>query len=286
MWLLSCLICLAGAAVAHGATNSVAFSRIIHGWTNYSTAFSATHDAQDSGEYATVATFYTPPLDVVPREFASIVIWYGTAGQQLDFAAFTFRVGIWSGLQAFTGNPKTGDVAHLLFEQASSISADAVTRGGRTAYELRFDLSLTNLTLTNCQTYLIGLIARVRRNQSGELFVPTAPFDGPSDVQAGNIVPFGWTYLINAGGATIYSGQLATQLTVTAVTAPPRLEIIRLKDGAQILWPQSATCFQLETAERLHAEWIPAPETNGTILPFPTTGPSRFFRLRQTTPEP
>src|SRR5262245_42852727 len=48
-----------------------AFSRIIHGWTNYSTAFVATHDTGASGEYATVASLYTPAGDVSLCEYAA-----------------------------------------------------------------------------------------------------------------------------------------------------------------------------------------------------------------------
>jgi hypothetical protein len=284
------LILLVLGPLSYGETNSIAFNRIIHGWTNYSTAFSAT-DATRDNEYASVAMLYTPPSDVRVREFAAIVIWYGMGAQRQDFDSFLFQVAIWSDLQRFIANPREGDIANISFSQptgGSTTVPDATTRGGRPAYELRFDLSSANLLLTNCHTYLVGFNATTLQNQAGEIFVPTAPFEGTSDLQAGNIVPFGWIYLVNAGGNTIYSGQLATELRIDQLGTLPKLEVLRTKEEIQISWPATATCFQLEATESLGSEWlVPSeqPETqNGrAILNLPTGGVSRFFRLRQIT---
>ncbi len=280
--LVFCL--LAGTASCGGQTNVIAFSRIFHGWTNYSTAFSTTHDAQANGEYATVATLYTPPFDMRAREFGAIVIWYGTGSQRLDFDSFAFQVGIWSSLQSFVANPRTADLAQFDFDRPTAGNTtvpDAITRGGRPAYELRFDLASANVVLSNCHTYLIGLIAIATQSQAGELFVPTAPFDGPSDVQAGNIVPFGWIYLLNAGGMTIYSGQLATELTVDSLGGLPQVGITRTEGELQVDWGAAPPCFQLETTERLGGEWLPSTANSNRLLRLPPDEPSRFFRLRQ-----
>src|SRR5688572_7065295 len=77
----------------------IAFSRIIHGWTNYSTAFNATHDTGANADYASVGSPYTPPMDVTPIDYAAILIWGET--RTPDFSRFQFRVAVWSGLDAF-----------------------------------------------------------------------------------------------------------------------------------------------------------------------------------------
>src|SRR5688500_2447230 len=74
------------------ATNEFGFNRIIPGSTNYSAAFSTTHDVNPAGEYATVASFYTPPVTVQPPEYRVIMIWFGTGGQRLNFGNFAFQV--------------------------------------------------------------------------------------------------------------------------------------------------------------------------------------------------
>ena len=51
---------LTGLATA-GNLGQVGFSRIVHGWTNYSTGFAATIDTDpDAGDFATLASVYTP----------------------------------------------------------------------------------------------------------------------------------------------------------------------------------------------------------------------------------
>src|SRR5262245_29257481 len=86
-----------------------AFDRILPGWTNYSTAFNATHDLGAAGDYASVAAFYTPVTDVQLGEFSVIVI--GGSTRAPDFAQFQFRVLVWSGLEALIREPRVGDVA-------------------------------------------------------------------------------------------------------------------------------------------------------------------------------
>ena len=118
------------------AADKFGFSRIIHGWTNYSTAFNITHDQALDGEYASVASFYTPTVDVQPVEYSAIVIWFGSGGQRLDFTDFAFRIHFWSSLDALIHNPRLGDVASLNFAAptgGSTTSPDATTRAGRSA---------------------------------------------------------------------------------------------------------------------------------------------------------
>src|SRR6185503_10737456 len=212
---LSLSLASVGAAALTNGAPAVAFTRIIHGWTNYSTAFNATHDTGTQGDYATVASFYTPAEDVKPFEYGAIFIWAGSGAPPRNFAPFTYRVSIWSSLSAFIQDPRQGDMTTLSFAVptgGSTTVADATTRGGRPAYELRFTLTNSTVTLSNGQTYLIGVAALADTQHDGELYVPTASHDGPSDVQAGDLVPGGLLYLVNAGGLTIYSGQLATEL--------------------------------------------------------------------------
>jgi hypothetical protein len=277
-------------ARAEGCTNrltQVGFSRIIHGWTNYSTGFSATHDLAVSGDFATVASVFTPSRGVVPEEYAVIVVWLGEAGQTLDFARFSFSVGVWSGLRAFTEDPRAGDLAQLAFLRptgGSLVTPDAYTRGGRAAYELRF--CLTNApVLSPGQTYLIGFAAHTDPASSGELYVPTSSHSGPSDLQAGNLVLDGWLNIVDAGGSTIYDGQLATELLVTP---PPSLVIDRLPDQVIVSWQDAPSGIVLEAANQPtpDASWLTVvaepSDTNGVRRArLSATGPARYFRLRK-----
>lgn len=265
------------------------FSRIVPGWTNYGTAFNLTHDSAADGEYATVASFYTPPVDVRPLEFSAIVIWFGSGNQRLDFADFVFQVHVWSNLEAFIGNPRLGDVATLAFlaPTGGSVSVpNAMTRGGRPAYLLRFNLAGRSPTLAPCHTYLVGVSARATSAQAGELFIPTAPYEGPSDVQAGNVVAFGWQYLLNAGGQTIYSGQLATELKVQTLSGFPSLDIRQTSSQVCLSWPERAGCFAVESCADMTSlsNWQPVPDLpareNGlNHLCLPATNTTRWFRL-------
>lgn len=278
-------------ALSNSRGAEVGFSRITHAWTNYSTAFNTTHDLSANGEFATVATFYMPPYTVKPIEFNTIVIWSELPPETINFSDFSFSVCFWTSLDAFIGNPTAGDLATIGFVQPSAIALDTVTRGGRPAYQIRFGLTNTPLTLSNCQTYLIGVIARTDPNRSGELYVPTASTHGPSDVQAGNIVPFGWHYLIDAGGLTIYHGQLATELLVERLTDPPRLSIHASDGGVRLSWPSWATCYELESAAVLGGTWdtITNEVTTDVALRhvmLPVTNSARFFRLRTPAREP
>src|SRR5262245_46708067 len=160
------LVCLLTAAWLHADTNmsrEVAFNRILHGWTNYSTAFDTTHDLGPIGDYATIASFYTPTQEVCLLEYGAILIWSGSGGQQFSFTHFLFEVHVWSSLAAFTNAPRQGDVATYSFSAPTGGSTslpDATTRGGRPAYELRFCLTNPPTTLTNGGTWLVGLIAK------------------------------------------------------------------------------------------------------------------------------
>lgn len=281
MWRLLTAVVLC-CSVASAETN-FGFNRIVHGWTNYSTAFSATHDSSASGEYATVAGFYTPPVDVRSLDYGVVFIWFDPGGGEVDFREFSFAIYFWSSLEAFIRNPRNGDVAtvlHFAPTGGSTSIPDAITRGGRPAYYLRFDLSATSITLTQCHTYIIGIAAKALSNRSGQLFVPTAPFDGLSDLQAGNIVPFGWTYLTSAGGQTIYSGQLATELTVAPAGNLPIIEVRRHQDQIRLRWPARAECFALEFNDGESWETWPIMPVNS----FSTTNSSRYFRLRLDEP--
>ena len=278
-------------AVSNSRGAEVGFSRIVHGWTNYSTGFNTTHDLSANGEFATAATFYTPPFAVKPTEFSAIVVWSKLPPQTINFSDFTFSVCFWTSLDAFVSNPKAGDLASIDFLQPNAITLDAFTRGGRPAYQIRFALTNATLILSNCQTYLIGVIPRTDPNRSGELYVPTAPTEGPSDVQAGNIVAFGWQYLIDAGGLTIYHGQLATELLVERLSDPPRLSIRPSDAGVHLAWPSWARCYELESTAALHGTWDTV--TNEVTADFalrhvtlPVTNNARFFRLRTPAREP
>jgi len=281
-------------AVAGGWTNGppeIAFSRILRGWTNYSTAFNATHDTGAQGDYATVASFYTPAESVRPLEYGAIFVWIGSGNPPPGFASFDYRVFIWSSLGAFIQDPRQGDVATFHFDAptgGSTTVPDTTTRGGRPAFELRFTLTNSPMILSNGHTYLIGVAARADTQRDGELFVPTASHDGPSDVQAGDLVVGGWLYLVNAGGSTIYSGQLATELVVQPIIQLPELRIERINHTVRLTWPASAPGFVLEYSFNISpgTEWFPVEakpeEANGfkqVVLAISFT--RQWFRLRR-----
>ena len=272
------------AAVATTAAAELAFSRITRGWTNYSTAFNTTHDPSPNGELATVGTLYTPPYNVRAREFGTIVIWSELPPATISFPDFTFSACVWSSLDQFIHNPGIGDVLNLNFVQPTAVSRDGTSRGGRPTYELLFALTNSALVLTSCQTYVLGVIARTDPSRSGELYVPTAPTEGPSDVQAGNIVPFGWQYLIDAGGLTIYSWQAATELIVERLGEPPRLQVARSNLMVRLTWEVSAGCYQLEATEALRGPWMtvtnePQIVPGGQAVTLSSTNQLQFFRL-------
>jgi hypothetical protein len=268
----------------------IGFSRIISGWTNYSTAFDTTHDLAPNGEYATVASFYTPTNDVLPIEYGVIVIWNGSGGQRLNFTNFDFQICFWSGLQAFTNYPAWGDIATLSFRAptgGSTTIANATTRGGRSAYQIRFCLTNAPFVLNQGNTYLVGVSARTFVSHSGELFVPTANYPGPSDLQAGTLVAGSWTYLVDSGGSTIYDGQLAAELIVQPMMLPI-LAIRRIGDTLELSWPSSANGFELEAAEVIASlsTWSPVgadPVLEGTRfrVSLPFAGPAQWFRLKK-----
>ncbi len=272
-----------------GGPPEIAFSRILHGWTNYSTAFNATHDTGASVDYASVGSLYTPATDVTPLDYAAILIWSET--RTPDFSRFQFRVLIWSGLDAFIQEPRQGDVATWNFSAPTGGSTsvpDTTTRGGRPAYELRFSLTNAPVTLSNGHSYLVGFAARTDTQANGELFVPTANHDGPSDVQAGDLVVGGWQYLANAGGSTIYSGQLAVELVVAPRINPPRLNMVWTTGFVRLSWPVAAREFVLESSFNLApgADWLaveiePFEEDGQMQVILPATFSRQWFRLRR-----
>lgn len=276
--MLRLLVFLAAAATTAAA--ELAFSRITRGWPNYSTGFNTTHDPSPNGEFATIGTFYTPPYAVKAREFGTIVVWSELPPATVTFSDFTFSACVWSSLDQFIRSPGTGDVLNLNYAQPTAISHDGTSRGGRATYELRFALTNSTVVLTSCQTYVLGVIARTDPARNGELYVPTAPTEGPSDVQAGNIVPFGWQYLIDAGGLTIYSGQTATELIVERWSEPPRLWIAHSNATVRLSWEASARCYRLESADALDGPWLAVTnEPEGLCLTLPATNYFQFFRL-------
>ena len=271
------------------ANNRFGLNRIVSGWTNYSTGFTTTDDGD---EFATVASFFTPAVDVSLLEFGVIVVPFGGVRERVNFADFTFRIHVWSGLDAFVANPRHGDVAAFSFSAptgGSSTVPDTRTRGGRDAFHIRFALTNSSLVLSQCHTYLVGFATITASTQAGELFVPTAPFAGDSDVQAGNIVPFGWPYLLSSGGTTIYYGQLATELRVQPLGTPPSIRIT-VSDGELVLtWPENASCYTLQWADALLTDnWILV--TNAAAA-LEHVGPTRldsshtrYFRLIKDSP--
>ena len=276
--------CLLVIALSPLSAAEIGFTRIIPSWTNYSTAFTTTHDTGADPEFATAATFYTAPYTVRALEFASIVIWSELPPKTVDFRDFTFSVAVWSELNQFIAQPARGDHANLSFAQPSSIRVDGVSRGGRPVYELRFALTNTSVILSNCQTYLIAVIARTDTQRNGDLYVPTASTDGLSDVQAGNIVPFGWQYLIDAGGFTIYSGQVATELLIEPRGTPPRLFITRSNSTVRVTWPAWESCYTLESTDSLTGDWLPVTNNSSVdgewrSISVPAVESLRFFRL-------
>jgi hypothetical protein len=100
-----------------------AFDRIVHGWTNYSTAFNATHDTGAGGDYASIGTFYSPTAPVTPLEYGVIVIWTGQRAP--DWSKFRYRVFLWSSLDEFIREPTQGDVATWEFANSGSDSVES-----------------------------------------------------------------------------------------------------------------------------------------------------------------
>lgn len=266
-----------------------AFSRILHGWTNYSTAFNATHDTGASGDYASLGSFYTPATDVAPIDYGVILI--GGESRTPDFSRFQFRVSVWSSLDAFVREPRQGDIVTWNFSTPTGGSTsvrDATTRGGRPAYELRFSLTNAPVTLSNGHSYVIGFAARTDTQANGELFIPTAHHEGLSDIQAGDLVVGGWQYLVNAGGSTIYSGQLAVELVVAPRINPPTLRLAHTAGFIRLSWPVSAADFVLEYSLHLApgSEWQAVDaesfEADGQMqVILPAAFSRQWFRLRR-----
>ena len=282
-------VLVAGLLALPASGSEVGFSRIVHGWTNYSTGFNATHDPDpEAGDYVTVASFYTPDKYVRPSSYGVVLIWIGTLGQQLDFSAFDFQVHFWSGLAAFTNSPTTGDVATVTLAAptgGSTTVRDTTTRGGRAAYYVTFSHTNTPLTLVQGHAYVVGFSALTDTSQHGEFYVPTARSAGPSDVQAGDLVPDDWQYLTNFGGSTIYSGQLATELLVEPL---PQLRIERITNRVDLAWPAVLDGFALEASGELRTKiaWSPVSGTSAVSngwrrMSFPPLPGAQFFRLRK-----
>lgn len=287
-WLLVSQAPGAGMDCGTNGLSEVGFSRLIHGWTNYSTGFNATHDLALDGDFATVASLYVPSRPVIPQEYAAIVVWLGDPAAAVDFTRFSFSVGIWSGLDTLIRNPRAGDLAHFVMRQptgGSTTTPDAYTRGGRPAYELRFCLPQAPV-LAAGQGYWIGFAAHADPGSSGELYVPTSSQAGPSDVQAGSLAPGGWLYLVDAGGSTIYDGRLAVELRILS---PPSLAIHRTGDRIVIAWPETVPGLGLEAADQLgpQARWqrvdAEVNTQNGLQrVQLPVTGGTRYFRLTRS----
>jgi hypothetical protein len=282
------MMCACSAVAEIGAVAEAAFDRIMHGWTNYSTAFNATESLDKSGEYASVASFYRPGCDARLVEYRTIVIWAGSLNQQVDFANFDFTVFVWSGADAFIKSPRRGDITSIPFAAptgGSQTIADAITRSGRPAYELRFCLTNADINLEHGRSYLVGFGARNHANGYPDLFVPTSMESGESDLQAGNILVAGWIELANAGGATVYSGRLATALYVQSMFEPPTLKIAVTNQEVELTWPAGSGCFSLEEAS-IPLSWSRVSVTAGTegtlmkvLLPGRDT--MRWFRLKK-----
>jgi hypothetical protein len=92
----------------------------------------------------------------------------------------------------------------------------------------------------------------------------------------------------DAGGTTIYDGQLATELIVHHSGAPPLLEITRTNNLIRVSWPAAAGCFRLEATESGGASsvWqvVEAPRVimDGRVtVERPTPSSQEWFRLRK-----
>jgi hypothetical protein len=269
--------------------STIAFSRIVHGWTNYSTAFNVTSDTGALGDFVSAAALYAPDSDVTPLEYGVIVI--GTGTRPPDFGRFTFGIFVWSSRDAFVRDPKEGDIKTWSFAAptgGSTSVADAITRGGRPAYALRFCLTNGAPLLRSGQDYWVGFSARTDTQRYGELYVPTSSHEGVSDVQAGDLVVGGWLELVNAGGSTIYSGQLATELLVRETVPEPRLSLERVGNFVRICWPVAAADFVLESASTLSAapEWFPVDgepitDQESICVEMRASFERQWFRLRK-----
>jgi len=266
------------------------FFRIIHGWTNYSTAFNATHDPDPAaGDYVAVATFHSPDKYVRPTNYGVIVIWRGDTGQHLDFSTFSFQVDFWTSLESFAYRPTAGDLATIRCAAptgGSTTVRDATTRGGRAAYYITFNLGTNMPVLAPGQTCLVGFSAATDTTLNGELFVPTANSAGQSDVQAGDLIAGGWQHLIQRGGSTIYCGELATELLVQPVSPPPQLQVWLRAGAIQVSWPDTTLSLKLQSADACSpgADWkavSPMPEREGSVwrVLLPVTFDAQFYRL-------
>ncbi|HKX61408.1 MAG TPA: hypothetical protein VJS65_06185, partial [Verrucomicrobiae bacterium] len=165
---------------------------------------------------------------------------------------------------------------------------DAITRGGRGAYRLSFHLTNSPVVLASNHTYWIGFAALGATQTSGELFVPTASDSGDSDVQAGDLIPGGWRYLVEASGSTVYSGRLALALEVNPALTPPALAIALNGKLVELSWPGTAGNFLLETAFEPTSEaiWIsvktkPFEENGQWKVIVPASFERQWFRLRR-----
>jgi hypothetical protein len=296
LWLMAfAAVATESAEEAWGAVE-VAWDRIIPGWTNYSTAFNATHDVGTLGDYASVAARYTPEHDVRLEEFSVIVIGNGTRPPEFD--QFQFRIMVWSGLESLIAEPRKGEVAEWNFVAPTGGSVelpDTQTRGGRGAYLLRFLLTNRPLTWEAGRSQWIGFAARGTTHTAGELYVPSSSQAGESDVQAGDLVVGGWRYLVDAGGSTLYSGRLAAGLTARRRVERPRLQISLRGVFLELSWPVSTAAgpgFVLESIAQLPGEaaaggdWqvveTEPEETGGQWRVWlPAAGSQRWFRLRR-----
>src|ERR1043166_3639521 len=288
-WALQLIVTL---PVVAASTNDadIALDRIIHGWTNYSTAFDATQTAGSQSDYATVASFYTPGCDICLLEYRVVVVWGGRMGQQVNFGNFDFQVLVWSNLASFTNSPRHGDMATVTFPAptgGSTSMPDAITLGGRPAYELAFCLTNIPIRLAHAQTYLIGFAARNYVSGYDDLFVPTSGHAGQSDVQAGDLLIQGWIEIVNSSGSTVYSGQLATALSVQSLAEPPRLNLRLISGCLELTWPSGAGCFTLESSSQfLPLAWhpvtpVPAIEDGLYKLTISPQAELQWFRLKK-----
>jgi hypothetical protein len=284
---------LAGPAIPRCAAEDPAagFDRIIPGWTNYSTAFNATHDTGPAGDYATVASFYSPANNVMPEEYSVVVVSSGT--RPPDLHRFQFRVCLWDGLEAFIGEPRTSPLTwdFVTATGGNPAQPDTTTRGGRPAYVLRFVLTNQPVVLAAGRTWLIGFAARGETQFAGELFVPTAEHPGLSDVQAGDLVIGGWRYLVDAGGSTIYSGQLAATFKVSVPPERPRLEIAPGNSVFHLTWSIPTSNFVLESSTSVgpNATWTrveldPTDQDGLRHVIVPALPGPQWFRLRGEDP--
>jgi hypothetical protein len=107
---------------------------------------------------------------------------------------------------------------------------------------------------------------------------------------AGTLVTGGWQYLADAGGSTIYSGQVAAELTVRPLIELPGLTTLYRGAYVEILWPSTAEGFELEFSfgfapfASWHVEIDPEEDGALTRVTLPVIGNQRFFRLGRPNP--